>query len=413
MSGTDTVAPRRARTLPRGEGVVRFGAAGFVSALGTGFFYPFSLLFFESLTGLALGTVGAVLTVTMLAALPALPGVGRLVDRVGPRPALIAAALTRTGCFIGFATTSGLLGFAVFSTALALANRTEQAATPVIALGLAPEGAGSRWLALTRVVFNGGMGAGALIAGLLVVDTPSGYVTLALVNAVGAVAAAVLYAVLPPGRVPARSAKATAGRASRVRPHRHLPFLRIAFINAGLWMVAITTESALPVYVLRDLSLPSWTVGALFAVNTVLLTALQLPAGRLLDRFRPSAVLALGAASYAVLYVAAWAIAPAASEIVIAVLMVAMTVYTLGEMAVSQAALIMLTAAPPEEERGAYLAFNQIFVGVATALSPLLATTALSAGSAVLWWSLAAMSLLAATAALRAGRRHRTQAAPV
>jgi hypothetical protein len=50
-SAPDVGAP--AGFLPRGRGVVWFGASGFVNALGTGFFYPFSLLFFTSLSGLS------------------------------------------------------------------------------------------------------------------------------------------------------------------------------------------------------------------------------------------------------------------------------------------------------------------------------------------------------------------------
>jgi MFS family permease len=73
-----------------------------------------------------------------------------------------------------------------------------------------------------------------------------------------------------------------------------------------------------------------------------------------------------------------------------------MAVYTLGEMAVSQAALVMLTSLPPDRERGSYLARNQLFVGVATALAPLLATSLLPLPSTALWCALTALSILAA-----------------
>jgi hypothetical protein len=51
-------------------------------------------------------------------------------------------------------------------------------------------------------------------------------------------------------------------------------------------------------------------------------------------------------------------------------LVIAMTGYTSGELMVSQARLLLLTSIAPATERGTYLAFNQIFIGIATALGP-------------------------------------------
>ncbi|MFD1831188.1 MFS transporter [Streptomyces desertarenae] len=386
--------------LPRGPGVGWFGAAGFVNALGTGFFYPFSLLFFTGVSGLPMSTVGVVLTATALAALPGLFAVGRLVDRFGPRSVIIVSALVRGGCFVGFVSMPGLVPLALCSVVLALGNRAEQAAAPLLAVGLAAEGQGSRWLALSRVVFNAGVGAGALLAGLLIVDTASGFVLLGVINAAGFLLAAVLYFKVPAAVADRRSA---ARRPSRRhdRPWRDLLFLRVAGANALLWMAALVMESALPVFVLRELDLPSWTVGALFAVNTALLVLLQLPVSRVLDRFRPGPVLAFGGLSYIVLYVGAALASSAPQHVRSAVLIGAMAVYTLGEMAVSQAGLVLLTGIPPKRSQGSYLAFNQVFIGTATAFVPLISTSALESRPAVLWWVLTGVSVTAAALAVR------------
>lgn len=104
MAPSESAAQTPTQVLPRGPGVLRFAVAGFCNALSTGFFYPFSLLFYVSLSGEELRTVGTVLTVTALAALPSLLLVGRIVDRVGPRPVLIASLVVRAGCFVSFVT---------------------------------------------------------------------------------------------------------------------------------------------------------------------------------------------------------------------------------------------------------------------------------------------------------------------
>ncbi|KUO16768.1 MFS transporter [Streptomyces dysideae] len=391
-SAPDVGAP--AGFLPRGRGVVWFGASGFVNALGTGFFYPFSLLFFTSLSGLSLRAVGVALTITTLLALPGLFVVGRLADRCGPRTVLVAASAVRALALVAFVSVPGVWPLVLGGTALALGNRAEQVATPLLAARLAHEEQRSRWLALSRVTFNGGMGAGALLAAVFVVDTASGFVVLGLVNAASFVMTAVLCLGLPttPPGAPAEGARPAH---ARIRPWKHRAFVRVASANALLWAAALAMESALPVFVLRELALPSWTVGVLFAVNTALLTALPLPLSRLLDRLRPGHVLAVGGLCYVVLFAAAALARTVSPTVALVVLTAGMTVYTIGELAVSQASLVLLTGLPPDEERGTYLASNQVLVGIATALAPLLATSLPGVRSAALWWALAGWSLAA------------------
>ncbi|KPC75474.1 hypothetical protein ADL27_49645 [Streptomyces sp. NRRL F-6602] len=80
-------------------------------------------------------------------------------------------------------------------------------------------------------------------------------------------------------------------------------------------------------------------------------------------------------------------------------------VYTLGELAVTQAALVLLTGLPPDSRKGAYLGFNQIFVGASTAVAPLLVTYSLAGNPPVLWWSLAGVSVVSTAVLLGTGRR--------
>nr|WP_251982697.1 MFS transporter [Streptomyces violaceusniger] len=382
-----------------------FGASGFVNAFGTGFFYPFALLFFAELSGLSLSTVGVVLTITALAALPGLPVVGLLIDKFGPRQVLIVAALLRAGCFVGFVSMRGIVPLALFNIAFAVGNRAEQAAVLPLAVDLAGKGQSGRWLALSRVVFNAGIGAGALVAGLLVMDSPSGFAVLGVANAVSFVLTALLYLQLSVRVPPTRTTASKAVGAVRSRPWCNTSFLHVAGANAVLRTSILVVETALPVFVLHELVLPTWTVSVLFIVNTTLLTLLQLPVSRFLERFRPGPVLAVGGCAFVALYVTVVMIGSAPRAVGLGVLLVAMTVYTLGEMAVSQAGLVMLTSLPPQPELGSYMAFNQLFVGVGAALAPLLAATLLDSWPTLLWWALTAMSVLAALLVLCLPRR--------
>ncbi|MEV0375354.1 MFS transporter [Streptomyces sp. NPDC050636] len=385
--------------LPRGPGVVWFGISGFVNSTGTGFFHPFALLFFTELSGESLRSVGLVLTVTALAVLPGLFAVGRLVDRLGPRFVLTAAAALRAVAFAGFISLRGLVPLVVCGLLLALGDRAELAARPLMAIRLAPEGQRSQWLALTRVVFNAGIGAGALFASLFVVDTGSGFVILGAINAASFVLAALLYLGIPASKT-TEAAFIRPISSPRAAPWRHVAYLRVAGANSLLLTAAFAMETALPVFILRELAMPPWIVGALFAVNTVLLALLQLPMSRVLDRFRPPLVLALGGMSYVALYVAALLAGGVPQGAQIALMVGGMALYTLGELAVSQASLVMLTSLPPHGEQGAYLAFNQLFAGGAAAIAPLLVTAFLADWPAGLWWALAGVSVVAAILSL-------------
>jgi MFS family permease len=324
--------------------------------------------------------------------LPWLFAVGRLVDRIGPRPVLIAGAAVRAAGFVAVRDMTTLVVCCLF---LALGNRLEQTATPLLAIRQAPDGQSGQWLALTRAVFNAGIGAGALLASLFVVDTASGFVVLGVVNAASFVLTALLYLGIPAERQTEEAPPQ--GRRSRpAAPWRHTAYLRVAMSNALLLTAALAVESALPVFVLRELRMPPWAVGVLFATNTVLLTVLQLPLSRLLERFRPTVVLALGGISYAALYAAALLAGDMPRRVQIALLVTGMVVYTLGELAVSQAAMALLTSLPPKQEQGAYLAFNQLFAGGATALAPLLVAMLLASAPLSLWRVLAGGSIGAA-----------------
>jgi hypothetical protein len=69
------------RSTSTGRDPRLFGAAGLLNAIGTGFYYPFALLFFADALDIGITAVGTILTVTTLASLPLLPLAGEAIDR--------------------------------------------------------------------------------------------------------------------------------------------------------------------------------------------------------------------------------------------------------------------------------------------------------------------------------------------
>ncbi|MEE6258682.1 MFS transporter [Plantactinospora sonchi] len=388
----------RPAVLARGPGVIRYGAAGLLNALGTGVFYPYALLVFQEVARLPLRTVGIVLTVAAFAALPAMSLVGRAVDRAGPRTVLVVASLSRAAAFVGYVALPGVLPFLLISVLVAIANRAEQVASPALAVALAPDGQAGRWLALSRAVFNAGIGGGALIASAFVGHGRTGFLVLTLANAVSFLATALLHGSLPAGRSSAESGTAD-GHRKPDPPWRTPRFLRVSLITATLWAVALAVEAALPVVVIVQLGQPAWVAGTLFAVNTALLALCHVPVGAALTRHDPWRVLAVGALLHGTLAVAFLVVERYAVALLLVLLLVGMVGYTLGELVAAQAGLVLLTELPPPARRGRHLAFHQMLVGAAGALVPVVVTALLARWPAVLWWGVLALSALAAGSA--------------
>ncbi|MEV5606722.1 MFS transporter [Streptomyces sp. NPDC052225] len=398
--------------LPKGRSVPSFAGATFANSVGMGIYYPFSLLFFQSVLDTSLTGIGAALTVSALLALPLLPYVGRLIDRFGPRQVLLVSTTVRAAAFAGYLLVDSLGPFVVLSVLVALTMRTEQAATPALAKVLAEreEGdAAGRWMALSRALFNAGFGVGALAAGFVASASPEVLRGVGAGNAVCIAVAALLYATLPALR-PAAPVAGAAAR-ERARPWRSGPFCRVVAAGAGLWIIAVSIETALPVHLVRGVGAPAWTASVLFTLNTVLLAVFQVPLAHRVERVRPAVLVGAGALLHIALpgaLAAAGHLAPTARTVA---LVAAMAVYTVGELVASQALLTLLTALAPQERRGAYLAFNQLFIGLANALTPLLVTSTLDRGADLLWWLLSGCALAVAvlmTGALRAAAAERT-----
>ncbi|MFV2121515.1 hypothetical protein ACE14D_25020, partial [Streptomyces sp. Act-28] len=64
-----------------------------LSAFGLGFTVPYLYVYVAQVRGLGAGAAGAVLAVFAMAALAVLPFTGRTIDRRGPLPVLVGAAL--------------------------------------------------------------------------------------------------------------------------------------------------------------------------------------------------------------------------------------------------------------------------------------------------------------------------------
>lgn len=380
---------------PEARQIVRpFALANGVNAIGTGIYYPFTLLFLYSQMDISLAGVGAVVTFAGLGALLAVPMTGRAVDFFGARPALIVAALARAAALLGCVVVGQTWVFVLFAGVIALGNRVEQAAIPALLLGVPDESDGQRLIALSRAMFNAGFGIGGAIAGLTLMMSSSAYTAFAVLNAASFVIAALLYGfvhvprVMPQGRVLAPA-----------QPWRDRPYVLMVFLTGLMWLIAMVVETFLPVYVVHNLAWPSWVVSALFLINTILLALLQIPISDRTRSLQPLRIVAVGCLLQLPLF-AALSIAGAPGWLGVAAGAVGMVCYSVGEILVSLGGVAAVSSLCPPEARGRYLSAQQVVLGVASAVAPAAAGLAADSFPVAAWGGLAALTVVAALAAV-------------
>ena len=396
--------------LPRLQGTGGFLVALLVDALGTGLVTPIALLYFHAIAGLALPAIGLALTVATVLTLPLTPLTGALVDRLGARRLVIASHLLQAIGFLGYlvvATIPTLLVTAVLVTAGA---RVFYAAAAALIAEIAAPGEQDRWYGLVGATQSIGLGAGALLAGLVVgVSGAQGYRVLILANAVSFVLAAALVRWSLKVRRPLRAATTPSHQGYRtVLADR--PFLGLLACNVVFALCAQVLGLALPVYATQALGTPLWVVGAAFALSTGLIVATQTIVVRLLEPYRRTRTLVAAGLLWAVangLFALALAVP---SALLVPYLFAVVALYTVGILLYAPTLTAVAAACAPHHLRGRYLAAYEFSWGVAAALAPGLFTVLYAIRPALPWLVVGVLVLIAGAVVARLEPRLPAQA---
>lgn len=391
MSTTTKIQPR---ALVRASGGPRYAVALAVDALGTGLLRPFLLLYGVTVLRLSAPATGIAMTVGIVAGLVCMPAVGRWLDR-GARSTVVAASmLVRVvGVALLLATPAGHVW--LFGTAalfLGVGNQAWPAAHAALVATVAHGRERDAALAGGRALRNAGLGVGALLATVCLAGGTTALQALAAVTGLAYLAAAALAWSV---RLHARPAATPAedgvdGPAPRMRALLAANVIYVFCLNVP--------EIALPLVLVTQLhASPVWSA-AIFVANTGLVVTLQVPVTVLMSRFSRRSVLALAgvvlAASYLGFLVATslghgWG-APAVATVSV--------VCTLGEIIYAGSATALVTALAPAQVLGRTLARFELSTGFGLAVSPTVITSLAPHGPTALWGSLAAATLVSASA---------------
>jgi MFS family permease len=386
---------RMSRNSVRMVGLASFFAASTIKAAGTGFYFPFSLLFFAAALDASYAQVGAVLTVSNFLALPLLPLVGRLVDRAGGKTSLIAALLVRASTFVVVIVWPSIGTFVVVAVLNAVATRADAVAMPILCMELAShEQVVPRWLAVHRATFNLGFGVGTLAAGALVSLNPGTVSKMGFIVAAVFAIAAGLFAPLKSAHQATKSeqdpsAPARSGSHARrgVMSGIDLRYALLTVVSSIAAATGLFIESLLAPYLLAHTPAPVWLAGVLLALNTALLALLFVPLEGAISRRRQIRALRISL----ILVIAGVASVPFVSVgghavwVVVAALSIGIIIYSLGELISTQVLGVLLATLPEPDHRGSALSFGQLVGGAVAAVVPWLTGLVLDTNSAWLW----------------------------
>ncbi|KDN18142.1 MFS transporter [Amycolatopsis rifamycinica] len=364
-------------------------AAQLAGSLGDGAFLTCSVLFFTRIAGLTPAQVGLGLTLGWAVGSVAGVPLGHLADRHGARGSAVLLALATGTAILAFLVVRSPLAFAVAACFYGSCQTGLAAVRQALLAALADPRRRTRIRAHLQSAGNAGLAVGAGLGGLaLSADTAAAYLTVFVLDAAAFVVTAALLHALP--AVPRTASPRTGAPRSAVLRDR--PYALVTLLNAILLLRMPLLSVAIPLWVVERTAAPSWTVSALFVLNTVVVVVLQVRvAGRLTGlgsaarMVRRSGVVLL--ASCVAFALSALGTSPA---VAFAVLVAGALVQVLGEMLQSAGSWEIGFALAPADKQGEYQGFFGSGTSVARAVGPVLLSTV------VVGWGFAGWLLLGA-----------------
>jgi MFS family permease len=364
------------------------------NSLSKGVFFSVSVLFFTRVAGFTATTVGYGLTIAGAVAVGAALGAGYLARTFGARRVLLVVTVGQ-----GLALASYLVVRtpSTFVIVACVAGGQQAMQRTALATMIAESFTGRDRVevrARLRVVTNVSIAAGtALAAVALAIGTTPAYLAAMLTTS-----ALLLVSALPLSRV--RGVAEPADRPWR-RSSGRSPFLDRTYLAATCLYAVMTIQFGMltvgvPLWVAGWTKAPAVTVPALLALNTVIVSMLQVWAARgantLYSAGRAVAHAGISLAVACGLYATA---AHGAVAVMIVVLTLATIAHSFAEILSEAGGWTLAFELADPANAGAYQGVNQTGMAVGTMLAPLVVTTTAIEHGTAGWVALAALFLIA------------------
>ncbi|RSS80215.1 MFS transporter [Streptomyces sp. WAC05292] len=398
-------------TKVMGAAMRRIQAGNALTAFGIGFTVPFLYIYVAQVRGLGSMAATSAFVAFAVSALVALPFTGRVIDRRGPVPVVIGAALAASVGALALGLSDGLVPILLSALALGAGQAVMQPALATMIVWCSTPGTRTRAFALQFFMQNLGLGIGGLIGGQIVDESRPGSFT--LLFGIEAVMFLVLAGVILTVRMPhAPSIKdavprdpAQAGGGWK-RMVRHRAMAKLLVIGFVIFFACYGQfESGLAAFGTEAARISPSTLGFALAANTGAIVVAQFAVLRLVERRRRSRVIAL----VGLIWTVAWLIAGfsglghGGAFAAAAAFVTTYALFGIGEAMLSPTLAPLVADLAPEGSVGQYNSAFALVKQLALALGPL--GVPLGAGAPMLYVAVfVAVSLGIAVLALRLGR---------
>ncbi|MFB4306221.1 MFS transporter [Actinomadura sp. GTD37] len=410
--------------LPDVPAVRRWAWVAIADSLGTGLITPLVIIYFTQQIEMTAVSVGLAMSVAGIGSAVLVPFGGVLVDRFGAKPVVIAAFV-----LAGVGTTGYMLarGFGVLVLTVLLATMADASGRPAkhaFMAQIAEGEARNRLLAFNRSVRNAGYGLGGLLAAVVLgLGSDAWYMAAFGLDALSFfVAVALVLSITPPLKPAAQHAEDVAGAEGAAEPagpggYREVladwRYSLLSLLNILVLLEATIFTVGVPLWVVRYTDAPKAVVGVLFTVNTLVIVFLQVRATKGLEGpsdVRPSYQrAALGMTLAVACYLAAQYVGAVAA---VAILLVAVTLHSVGELSASAAEWTVSIGLARERLRGRYLAVFALGDSIGKAAGPVAVTFLLTRGESVGWLALLALVAGSCLVSAELAVRHPRNGAP-
>ena len=362
-----------------------------VNYFGSGLILPFEIIYLHHARGFPTATAGLVLAVATGAAAAVTPPSGALVDRVRPKPILIAGSLAAVLGYAGFAFVDRpWQAFAcsiVGGAGLGITNTANR----VLSVRLVTAEQRPSMFALGRVAGNFGLGCGATVAGFVLAYAAQdlgAFQALYLFDALTSAAFALIVLVaIPDVRVGSTAAPTNRGRGFRAVARDRVFLVMIA---ANIMLLAVGPaffSSILPPFATAHTPVGPGEIGVIIFLNTFFIVVAQIPATRVVKRMRRTRAFAATSGLWAIALLAVLLATLTRSTLAAtAVLAGVAIVIAVGECAQSTVLGPLVADLAPPHLLGRYMSLYSLTFTAALALGPAVGGPLLATSPDAVWW---------------------------
>jgi MFS family permease len=338
------------------------------SSIGSSLIWPFQLIYVSRTLGLQLSTVATLITISASIGLAVSFVGGSIADRLGRKPVMLMAQASHALSYLLMSFATSYVGFLIPMTIMSIAMPFYSVGSDAMMADMLPAERRTEGYSILRMIHNAGIAIGPALGGFIV----SGSYTLAFYMAAGCMG---LYSVMLltfvketlDRRRPRAERKVESdplGGYGRVLKDR---FFSTWVLVLAIGMIApLMMWTLLAVYTKQNFGLPEYRYSWIPITNALMCVFVQYFVTRVVLRFRPLPVIAVGMLIYAI------GVGSVAWMSTFSGFIVSMIVMTFGELILVPTGTTYAANRAPADLRGRYMSLYWTTWGLARAAAPMI-----------------------------------------